>query len=215
MSAAGTTSSIDAVILGASLTEIEKRRDSRLVSAAFKALLASYRDEELRPILRRYCSRNFNMLRSNLRTFADRSGILIGNGELETLAQQLVQCNTIRSFLFEHELSSNILMSNYGLEFKLATIRNAVALESPNLLPVLDWSFETERGTPLADFYEAMLVSFESRSPPPHIQKALLSKAIEQYGDPRIREWPGLTGSESYQRRDRCLSIIKRWLSIE
>jgi hypothetical protein len=115
MTAAGTTSSIDAVILGASLTEIEKRRDSRLVSAAFKALLASYRDEELRPILRRYCSRNFNMLRSNLRTFADRSGILMGNGELETLAQQLVQCKTIRSFLFEHELSSNILMSNYGL----------------------------------------------------------------------------------------------------
>jgi hypothetical protein len=60
-----------------------------------------------------------------------------------------------------------------------------------------------------------MLVSFESRPPSPHIQKALLSKAIEQYGDPRIHEWPGLTGPDSYQRRDRCLSIIKRWLSIE
>jgi hypothetical protein len=68
---------------------------------------------------------------------------------------------------------------------------------------------------PLGDFYEAMLLRFESQVPSPSVQKALLRKAVEQYGDPRINEWPGLTGLDGNLRREKCVSIIKRWLSIE
>jgi hypothetical protein len=216
MSAAGTTSSIDAAVIRACLAEIDKRGDARLVGAAFRALLVSYRDKDACTALRRFCERNFTMLRPSIRDFAQWSGILAGDSELETIAQQLVRSKDICRFSVEHGLSSNVLTSNYGLELKLAAIRNAVAHEDvPVIHQTLDWSFEKENGTPPGEFYEAMLLHFESQVPSPPIQKALLSKSIEQYGDPRINEWPGLIGIDGASRRDRCISILKRWLSIE
>jgi hypothetical protein len=216
MSAVGTTSRIDADAIRSCLSEIDRRRDGRLVSAAFKALLACYRNKDICAILRNFCANNLNMLRSNLQEFARWSGILIGDGELETIAQRLVGSRDGCRFSVEHGLTANILMSNYGLELKLAAIRNAVALEDVSTIHrILDWSFEKEHGIPLGDFYEAMLLRFESQTPPAQVQKLLLSKAVEQYGDPRIHEWPGLTGIDGHARRERCRSTIKRWLSIE
>jgi hypothetical protein len=216
MSAAGTIPLIDDAVIRASLQEIDQRHDSRLVSAAFKALLASYRDEQIRTRLRRFCGPHLGMLSSNLRDFAERSGILIADGNVGTLAERLVQYKDIPRFSVEHGIGSTILMSNYGLELKLAAIRHAVSLEDVAAIQlILDWSFAGEYGTPLGDFYEAMLQRFESQFPLPTVQKALLSRALQHYGDPRINEWPGLIGPDSYSRRERCISTIKRWLSIE
>jgi EH_Signature domain len=198
------------------LSEVERRNDHRLFRTVFKALLASYRESDFRRLIRPFSARHLNALQPNTRFFCKASGILEGYSHLQKLGGELARSMDTNSFCVSKGISSNILASNYGTGLKLAAVREAVKLPDENALKTfLAWSFAGINGTPVADYYEAMLSPFESHPPLPSVQKILISKIVEKFGDPRLHLWPGLKGNDGQARRETCVATIKRWLSIE
>jgi hypothetical protein len=113
-------------------------------------------------------------------------------------------------------IMSRILVSNYGTALKLETIKEAVrSKDAEALTNILRWAFAAVNGTPIADYYEAMLSPFGVVTPLADVQKVIVRTVVERFGDPRINIWPNLTGADAEARRENCLSVIKKWLSIE
>lgn len=151
-----------------------------------------------------------------IRRFSERSGVLQGDEHLGRLGESLCGAKDINTFCLSKGISSKILASNYGTELKLAAIRKAATLtNAPLLQQVLNWSFSGASGTPIGDYYEAMLSPFELKAPPPDVQKLLMSTLVIKFDDPRISDWPGLKGADGEARRSSCVATIRRWLSIE
>jgi hypothetical protein len=198
------------------LAEIESRKDGRLVRSAFKALLANYRDRDLRSLLRTFVSRYASGLSIATQRFCERSGILKGDPELEALSERLVESPDIYASCVSVGLTSSILATGYGTEIKLGAIRSRLtSSDAEALQSLLNWSFSGINGIPLSDYYEAILEPFEATAPSPDVQKLLVSTLVSKFRDPRIYPWPRLTGADSAWRREKCVETIKRWLSIE
>ncbi|WP_354256621.1 EH signature domain-containing protein [Bradyrhizobium sp. F1.13.3] len=198
------------------LEEIERRKSYRLVRAIFKSLLASYRTVAVRHQLRVFLIRHFGSLPYNVQQFAKESGILEGDERLTAFSRQLSQSKDILNFCVSKGISSQILASEYGTELKLASIRAALADPVPDTIKELfSWTFADINGTPISDYYEAILAPFGKVVPPAEVQKVLMSTLVKKFRDPRIEEWPRLEGKSSEDRREACLGTIKRWLSIE
>ena len=198
------------------LAEIERRKDKRLVRSVFKALVANYRDRDLRSVLRTFAYRYITDLSLATQRFCEHSGILEGDTELEVLSERLVRSPDIYPFCVSIGLTSSVLATGYGTEIKLAAIRSR--LTSPDteaLESLLNWSFAGINGVPLSDYYEAILEPFEARVPSPDVQKLLVSTLVRKFRDPRIHPWPLLTGADGEWRREKCVETIKKWLSIE
>jgi hypothetical protein len=202
--------------ISAIVAEIGRRPDRRLIRAVFRALLASYRDESIREVLRSFVAGYVHALSSNIRRFSEQSKILDGDGHLDALSKCLAESDDIYSCALSNGLSSDILAGNYGIELKLASIRDALKLSDAKAIErASDWVFDGIKGRPIGDFYETILSPFEAKSPPPDVQKVLMSVLVRKFGDPRIDAWPGLTGQGGAFRRDGCIATLKRWLSIE
>jgi hypothetical protein len=216
MSAAGTTEVITHSVLHTTLGEINRRHDARLVNATFKALMATYRDASMRRLLRSFCAEHSGALRSDFRHFALKTGVLESDDKLNQTAAGIIVCEDLHGFCVEHNLSTNILTSQYGVELKLAVTGQTMELRDADAVQrLIDWCLDQEHGTPIGDYYEAILQPFEVDSPLPQISRILLSKTVQKYGDPRLQEWPSLVGHDGGVRRDRCIATVKRWLSIE
>jgi hypothetical protein len=212
----GTGNAISAAEFAKVLSEIDRRRDDSLHRGVFGVLLAGYRNEQLRSLARAYVVRHVECLRPNVKLFCNESNILENDNHLEPLARELVRSRDIRSFCLSKNISSNILLSSYGTELKLAAIREALISHDVELIRKnFDWSFLGIGGTPTAEYYEAMLTPFEDLPPTAEIQRVIISKTVEKYGDPRIYSWPIPSGQDGQSRRDRCVATVKRWLSIE
>jgi EH_Signature domain len=187
-----------------------------LTRAVFKALLANYREDSLRAILRSFVARYEEALPSNDRRFCKQSGILDGDNHVAVLGRSLVQSGDIYSLCLSYGLTTNILATNYGTELKLASVRESLnGADAKAIHRVLTWAFDGISGVPLGDFYEAVLSPFETKLPPPDVQKLLMSTLVTKFGDPRIDVWPGLTGRDGENRKNECIATLKRWLSIE
>ena len=198
------------------LGEIERRRSASLHQAIFGAFLASYRNETLRLRIKSFLQRHVSLLRPQIQQFCDYSGALGNDENLRRFAGELAKCEDAVPFCLSKRINSNILASNYGTELKTAAIRQAVQSGDENLIGrFLDWAFSTVSGTPIGEYYEAMLAPFGNVTPQPGIQRIIVSKAVERFQDPRIYSWPSLRGSDGPSRKDICLATIKRWLSIE
>ena len=198
------------------LAEVERRREERLYRAVFGALLACYREQSLKSIIRPFSALYVNALRPDARRFAVQSGILESDGRLRKLGLELARAGDIYGFCGSRGLSSNVLNSGYGTELKLASIREAVkSWDDNSVQQFLDWIFSSINGIPVGEYYEAMLSPFESSTPSPSIQRLLIRKLVEKFRDPRLHSWPGLRGANGQERRDQCITTIKRWLSIE
>jgi hypothetical protein len=214
--AIGSSSSIGENEVTAILTEIERRQDERLVRSTFKALLASYRDDAIRNRLRTFLLDHFSALTSSIQRYAGESGILEGDGNLAAFGRELSQSKDIFHFCVSKGITSNILSTNYGTELKLASIRAALTNPEPKVVQGLfSWLFADISGTPIGDYYEAILAPFQKMVPSADVQKMLMSTLVKKFKDPRIEDWPRLGGKNNEARRAACLSTIKRWLSIE
>ena len=120
------------------------------------------------------------------------------------------------AFCISNCINSHILSSNYGTELKLAVIREVVKYaDEGSLKNVLDWVFEGISGTPIGDYYEAMLAPFQAEAPKPNVQRILTERIVEKFKDPRIHIWPVPLGRNGEARREACVSTLRRWLSIE
>jgi len=84
--------------VGSILTEVERRHDKRLTRAAFRALLASYREQSARSLIRAFVSRHVNALQPDARRFCQKSGILEGDAHLEELGRNLFRNGDINGF---------------------------------------------------------------------------------------------------------------------
>ena len=198
------------------LSEVERRQDKRLLRAVFRALLASYRETGMRSVLTAFVRRYLTTLQSDPRRFCEQTGILEGYSHLQRLGEELSCTSDINGFCLSKAISNNILASNYGTELKLTAIRGAVEVANATVLQgLLNWAFAEVGGTPVGDYYEAMLSPFEAKVPSSEVQKILMATLVSKFGDPRIESWPGLTGNNGESRRDTCVATIKRWLSIE
>jgi len=198
------------------LMEVDRREDARLTRAVFKALLASYGDHALRAILREFVAARPTELGQDAQRFCLESDILSGDEHLAKLADKLSQANDASFFCVSKGITSNILSTRYGHELKLASIGSVLANNKIEAVKrALDWAFARTGGTPTGDFYEACLSPFEEGAPAPELQKVLMSVLVTEFGDPRISEWPRLSGKRGAERRERCLTTIRRWLSIE
>ena len=198
------------------LTEVERRHDRRLLRAVFRALLASYREQSLRALIRPFVRHHVSELPSDMHHFSEQTGILEGDGHLQKLGEDLSHSRDVKSYCLSKGLNTNILASNYGTELKLAAIHEAVKLLDVKLLQqLLNWIFAGMGGTPIGDYYEAILSPFGSNVPSSDVQKVLMSALVTQFGNPRLGDWPGLRGNDGELRRDACVATIKRWLSIE
>lgn len=214
--AIGNSSSIGNNEVAAILAEVEFRQDDRLIRAVFKALLASYQDDAKRTRLRNFLVRHFDGLTSGIQKFSEESGILKSDGDLLKLAQELSQSNDIFRFCVSKSINSSILSTSYGTELKLASIRAAMANPQPKMVQQLfSWIFADINGTPLGDYYEAILSPFQKTVPSADVQKVLTGTLVRKFDDPRIADWPRLAGVNGEERKSACLSTIKRWLSIE
>jgi EH_Signature domain len=209
-------SAMGEIQVGQLLEEIERRKSYRLVRAIFKSLLASYRSVPVRHQLRVFLIRHFGSLPNNMQQFANESGILEGDERLTAFSRQLSESKDILNFCVSKGISSQILASGYGTELKLASIRIALADPVVDAVKKLfSWAFSDINGTPISDYYEAILAPFGKVVPPAEVQKVLMSTLVNKFRDPRIEEWPRLEGKSSQERRAACLDTIKRWLSIE
>jgi hypothetical protein len=198
------------------LAEVERRGDERLFRSLFRALLAAYREPVLRSMIRPFVARHSNTLRPDTRRFCEQSGILEGDEHLNRLGEQLARSNNFYGFCVWKGINSNILASNYGTELKLAAVRESVkSPDEDSLQQFLEWVFAGVRGTPIGDYYEAMLSPFEAMAPQPGVQKFLIGKIIERFRDPRLHVWPSLRGANGQGRQETCVATVKRWLSIE
>jgi hypothetical protein len=198
------------------LSEIERRDDPRLLRGVFNALLAAYRDKALRSQIRTFVAGHLEVLRPDVSSFCHQSRILEDDAHLQQLANEIALSSDPYTFCITKEINARILGSNYGTQLKLAAIREAV--KSPNeqlLRKLIEWIFSGVRGTPIGDYYEAMLAPFESTMPHSDVQKLLISKLVEKFRDPRIHSWPNLSGNNGDTRREKCIATIRRWLSIE
>jgi hypothetical protein len=88
-------------------------------------------------------------------------------------------------------------------------------MDAKTIQGLLTWAFDGTSGIPLGDFYEVVLSPFETKLPPPDVQKILMSTLVTKFGDPRIDAWPGLVGRDGEDRKNACVVTLKRWLSIE
>jgi EH_Signature domain len=196
--------------------EIDRRNESSLRRSVLRALLACYRDDSLRPPIREFVARRVDLLRSNERRFCEQSGVLESDANLSHLTNEIVQSRDIYTLCLSKGISGSILATNFGVAVKLSAVRKAAeAADEEQLQKTLDWAFSGIRGTPVGEYYEVMLAPFESVLPEPGVQKLVISRAVEKFGDPRILSWPALGGANGEARRERCLVTIKRWLSIE
>jgi hypothetical protein len=91
MAAVGSSKRIGQHELVEILAEIERRKDNRLVHAAFRALLAGYRHEHFRLPLRAFVVRHANLLPSHTHHFCKQSEILRDDEHLRVLGKNLVQ----------------------------------------------------------------------------------------------------------------------------
>ena len=215
-SAIGSSELIGPIEVSSILTEVERRRDRRLLRAVFRALLASYREQSFRALIRPFVRHHVNELPPDMLSFSEQTGILEGDGHLQKLGENLSHSRDVKSYCLSKGLNANILASNYGTELKLAAIHEAVkSLDVKSLQQLLNWVFAGIGGTPIGDYYEAMLCPFESDAPSLDVQKVLMSTLVTQFGDPRLGDWPGLRGNNGESRRYACVATIKRWLSIE
>jgi EH_Signature domain len=198
------------------LDEVERRNDPRLFRAAFAALLAIYRHEGLRQIVTWFLKRHLDNLRKDTRTFIEQSGILETQNKLQTFAARLACSKDIYAFCLINCINNHILVSNYGTELKLAVIREVVKYaDEGSLKNVFNWVFEGVSGTPIGDYYEAMLSPFFSKTPQEGAQRILINWVVEKFKDPRIHIWPVPLGRDGEARRQACVATLKRWLSIE
>lgn len=198
------------------LAELKRRREPRLMRSAFRALLANYRQENLRLMLRAFVAQHFSDLPASARRFCEHSGILREDGAIEKVCEQITDAADISVFCLSMGLNSSALSTGYGIEVRLRTLRMAVERsEVEELDKLLKWSFEGINGVPLGDYYAAVLEPFEMRPPPPDVQKLLMATLVRKFRDPRIHQWPSLAGSEGQSRRAICVETIKKWLSIE
>lgn len=198
------------------LNEVERRHDPSLFRAVFSALLAAYRNQDLRQRISAVLGRHLDNLHPATRNFIERSGIITSDDRLQTFAARLASSHDIYGFCIANCIDSHILLSNYGTELKLAILREVVKL--PNEVPLknfLDWIFDGISGTPIGDYYEAMLTPFQTEQPPPNVQRILMNCIVEKFKDPRIHIWPIPFGRNGEARRDACVSTLRRWLSIE
>ncbi len=198
------------------LAEIERRQDRRLLRGTFRALLATYDEQRARSLVRAFVARHVRALPANICSFSERSGILAGDGHLQTLGEELCRARDIQTYCLSIGINTNILASKYGTELKLAALGVGVKSSDAKLLQrLLDWVFGGINSTPIGEYYHAMLSPFDSEVPSPEVQKLLMGTLVSKYGDPRIGEWPGLRGNDGKFRSDKCVATIKRWLSIE
>lgn len=202
--------------VGPILKEVERRNDPRLFRAAFSALLASYRQRDLRLLIGVFLARHLENLRSDTRNFIEQSGILETHDGLQNFAARLACNKDIYAFCISNGINSHIRFSNYGTELKLTVLREVVKnADEVSLKNILDWIFEGIIGTPIGDYYEAMLAPFQSETPKPNIQRFIMNCIVEKFKDPRIHIWPVPFGRNGEARREVCVSTLKRWLSIE
>lgn len=214
--AIGSYDAIDERKIFAILQEVERRRDSRLTRAVFKALLASYSDENTRALLRNFVASRGSELSRDTQQFCEKSGVLKSDGHLASLATQLVEASNLTFFCVTRGIASNILSTRYGHELKIASIKAALAgANVESVKRTLDWAFSATGGTPTGDFYEVCLSPFQDVTPRQEVQTLVMSVLVRKFGDPRIREWPLLVGAGGARRREGCLTTIRRWLSIE
>jgi hypothetical protein len=140
---------------------------------------------------------------------------LEGDGNLVQFGRELSQSGDIFRFCVSKGIG-NILSTSYGTELKLASIRAALSNPDSKLVEQsFNWAFADISGTPVSEYYETILSPFQKTVPPADVQKILMSTLVKKFKDPRIEDWPRLGGKNSEDRRDACLSTIKRWLSIE
>ena len=198
------------------LDEVNRRNDPRLFRVVFTALLAIYRHEGLRQIISWFLKHHLDDLRSDTRTFIEQSGVLETQSNLQNFAARLACEKDTYAFCISNCINSHILSSNYGTELKLAVIREVVKYaDEGSLKNVLDWVFEGISGTPIGDYYEALLAPFQAEAPKPNVQRILTERIVEKFKDPRIHIWPVPFGRNGEARREACVSTLRRWLSIE
>jgi hypothetical protein len=214
--AIGSSSAIAQTSVNDILKEIERRHVRNLLRAVFTAFVSNYCQTLMRPAFRFFLVRHVNVLDASTARFAAQSGILRGDEHITSLAERICEASHTLLFCSSLGISSQVLESEYGIELKLVTVSKAVALMNVAVLQrVLHWTFFGHTATPMGDFYEAMLSPFAERAPPTDIQKLLMSVLVAKFGDPRIVAWPGLRGYDGDVRRQLCVAILKRWLSIE
>jgi EH_Signature domain len=215
LAAAGKSAEITPDDLSLVITELEHRNEEGLYRAAFGSLLATHEYKEFSDILRPFLKRHIDAVRFGTRLFASQSQILESD-DVTPFAQRLIDSKSLQGFCLDCGISTNVLASNYGIALKLATLRLAVESDNVNLLrTVSDWAYSGIAGTPAGAFYEAMLEGFASEAPVLPVRKLIVSVLVGKFGDPRLVPWPGLTGPNGEKRRERCVSIVRRWLSIE
>lgn len=203
-------------VLSKVLHEIEQRKEKWLFQSAYSALLASYDCAAFRNVLRPFVKKHSGELRVQSRKFVEKSRILDSDAHLLELGKRIAQCDDIRAYALEIALEGNVIDSTYGSELKLAAVRQAVSLRDPSSLEkVINWVFGRVTGTPLAEYYEAMLSPFLAINPESKMQKLITSVLVERFRDPRIYPWPGLPGDDGSARRDACVGTLRRWLSVE
>jgi hypothetical protein len=215
LAAAGKSAEITPDDLSILITELERRNEEGLYRAAFGSLLATHETGAFSDILRPFMRRHIDALRLGTRLFAEQSRILVSDN-VRPFAKRLIDSTSLQGFCLDCGISANVLASNYGTALKLAALRLAVELDNVNLLhTVSDWAYSGIVGTPVGAFYEAMLEGVASKAPTLPVRKLIVSVLVVKFGDPRLVSWPGLTGVNGEKRSERCISIVRRWLSIE
>jgi EH_Signature domain len=198
------------------LSEVERRHNRRLFDAVFASLLSNYRNDGLNKLIIDFIRPHAGQLRSATRPFVQRTGILENGFNLDALATRLLSGADIRASCVFNGIGSRVLSSNFGTALKLQVLRNAVVLvDEHSLRDLIDWSFTGIIGTPVGEYYEAMLEPFKDRQPKEGVQRVLMQRLIERFRDPRLNVWPVPDGKGGTTRRDLCVSILRRWLSIE
>lgn len=214
--AIGSHPAIDEQLVSTILREVRLRKDFRLTRAIFRALLASYGVGPQRTMLQEFLVPRLSDLPADIQRFCHFSGVLNGDGNIATLADELAQAGNVTYACISKGVTSSILSTSYGHTLKLSSVGSALARgRSDAIKRMFDWALAGVRGVPTSDFYEVCLAPFQRVTPSEDIQKLVLSVLVKQFGDPRISEWPRLNGRDGARRRDNCLMTIKRWLSIE
>ena len=203
-------------IIGLILEEVKRRADRRLYRVLFISLLNNYRDAELRRSIGSLLAADLDLLTPDAKRFVEASGVLKESDGLLGFAKRLLSGKDIYSACMASGVNSRILLSSYGTELKLAVLRTMIRTEEPETVKVcLNWAVRGIQGIPIGDYYEAVLSPFEEAAPQSDLQQILISWLIEEYKDPRLHLWPIPLGKNGEARREWCVSILKRWLSIQ
>ena len=198
------------------LRELTRRDDPRLYRALFVSFLNYYQSQEVRSSIRECLKPRVNVFRSDVANFIHASNILVADEGLDAFAATLAAGRNLYSACIANGVSSRIISSNYGTELKVAVLTRVMRGDADEAIELcLDWIFNGVQGVPVGNYYEAMISPYELRQPRPSLQRILMSRVIEKYKDPRLYPWPIPSGPNGERRRDSCVSILKRWLSIQ